>query len=63
VLEFFQQLDLVVDVLNLFMTLPVEFDLLDDVLLLLLFMAGQVGISEGSDLSHSYPCPIIFKIS
>ena len=55
VFELLEQLDLVVDILDLLFVLAVEFNLLDNVVLALLFMAGQVGIPEGAYLAYSYP--------
>lgn len=55
VFELLEKLNLIVDILDLLFVLAVEFDLLDHVVLPLLFVAGQVGIPEGAYLAYSYP--------
>lgn len=60
--EFFEEFDFVVDVLDLLFVLAGEFYLLDDVVLVLEEVGGQVGVAEGAESEVGYPCPIIFKI-
>ncbi len=61
-LEGLEEFDLNEDVFSLFGGFVGQFDLLDDVVFVLLDLASQVGVAESSKCIQVYPCPMIFKI-